>query len=104
VLDENRFLAMRDGMRAEFLDPDHDRRRPVRDMLDELLSACVAHAVELGCEGELAGVELLAAEPGDHRQRMLAGVTQGDPAGSGLGMLVSALAGEFTAGHPAATV
>ena len=31
VLEENRFLATRDGMRAEFIDPQHDRRRPVRD-------------------------------------------------------------------------
>ena len=28
VLDENRFLATRDGMRAAFIDPEHDDRRP----------------------------------------------------------------------------
>jgi glutamate---cysteine ligase / carboxylate-amine ligase len=97
VLDENRFLATRDGMRAEFIDPEHERRRPAADMLDELLAACAPHAVELGCEAELAAVPALAAEPGDHRQRVLAGVAQGDPVGPGLGMLVSALANAFTA-------
>ncbi len=100
VLDENRFLATRDGMRAEFIDPEAETRRPARDILDELLSACAPHAVELGCESELAAVVALAAEPGDQRQRMLAGVAQGDPVGPALGMLVSALADDFTAGLP----
>jgi carboxylate-amine ligase len=102
VLEENRFLATRDGMRAELLDPEHDTRRPVRDILDELLSACRPHAVALGCEAELAAVPALAAEPGDHRQRVLAGVHQGDPVGPGLGLLVGALAAEFTASGPPA--
>jgi glutamate---cysteine ligase / carboxylate-amine ligase len=102
VLDENRFLAVRDGMRAEFIDPEHDTKRPVRDILDELLAACGPHAAALDCEAELAAVAALAAEPGDHRQRMVAGVGQGEPAGPGLGMLVSALAADFTAdGRPA---
>jgi carboxylate-amine ligase len=85
VLDENRFLAARDGMRASFLDPEHATCRPVRDVLDELLAACAPHAAAL------------AAEPGDHRQRVLAGVQQGDAIGPGLGLLVGALASEFTA-------
>jgi glutamate---cysteine ligase / carboxylate-amine ligase len=104
VLDENRFLATRDGMRAQFIDPESESRRPAGDILDELLAACAPHAAELGCEAELTAVAALAAEPGDHRQRMLAGVAQGDPVGPGLGMLVCALAGDFTAGlaQPAA--
>ena len=103
VLEENRFLATRDGMRAEFIDPQHDRRRPVRDILGELLAACGPHAAALDCKAELAAVAALAAEPGDHRQRLLAGVHPGDPAGPGLGMLVGALAAEFTAdARPAA--
>ena len=83
VLDENRFLATRDGMRAEFIDPQHDRRRPARDILGELLAACGPHAAALDCKAELAAVAALAAEPGDHRQRLLAGVHQGEPAGPG---------------------
>jgi carboxylate-amine ligase len=103
VLDENRFLAARDGMRAEFIDPEHDTRRPVRDILGDLIAACAPHAAELGCEAELAAVEALAAEPGDHRQRILAGASQGDQVGPGLGMLVSALAADFSGGvRPAA--
>jgi carboxylate-amine ligase len=97
VLDENRFLASRDGMRAEFLDPERNGRRPAREILDELLAACAPHAAELGCEAELAAVPALAAEPGDHRQRLLAGVAQGEPIGPGLGLLVCALANDFTA-------
>ena len=97
VLEENRFLATRDGMRALFIDPEHDSRRPAREILDELLAACGPHAAELGCEAELAGVAALAAAPGDHRQRLLAGVPQGDPVGPGLGQLVCALAADFTA-------
>ena len=85
VLEENRFLATRDGMRAEFIDPEHDTRRPAREILGELLAACAPHAAALGCKAELAGVAALAAEPGDQRQRLLAGVPQGESVGSGLG-------------------
>ncbi|HZB75056.1 MAG TPA: YbdK family carboxylate-amine ligase [Solirubrobacteraceae bacterium] len=102
VLDENRFLATRDGTRADFIDPERDGRRPVRDILDELLAACAPHAAALGCEAELATIPALAAEPGDHRQRLIAGVRQGDAVGPALGRLVSALAAGFTANTPAA--
>jgi len=104
VLDENRFLATRDGMRAQFIDPDAVARRPAVEILDELLAACAPHAAELGCQAELAGVTALAAEPGAHRQRIIAGVAQGDPVGPALGALVSTLSAEFTAGivQPAA--
>ena len=54
VLEENRFLATRDGTRAEFIDPERNGRRPVRDILDEVLAACAPHAAALGCEAELA--------------------------------------------------
>jgi glutamate---cysteine ligase / carboxylate-amine ligase len=97
VLEENRFIAVRDGMRARFLDPEHDTKRPVRDILDELLAACRPHAAALRCEAELAAVATLAREPGHHRQRILAGTTQGDPVGPGLGMLVRSLAADFSA-------
>jgi carboxylate-amine ligase len=102
VLDENRFLASRDGMRAEFIDPGAGGRRPVRAMLEELLAACAPHAAALGCEQELAAVPGLADEPGYGRQRMLAGVPQGEAVGSGLGMLVCALAADFSLGRPEA--
>ncbi len=78
VLDENRFLATRDGMQAEFLDPERAGRRPAAEILEELLAALGPHAAALGSESELAAVPALAAEPGYHRQRLLAGVAQGD--------------------------
>ena len=89
VLDENRFLAARDGMEARLVEPAAWRRRPVRDRLAELLDACAPHARELGCAGALAEVEELAAAPGAARQRELAG------AADDLEGLVEALAGEF---------
>ena len=98
MLDENRFLATRDGMRAEFLDPEREGRRPALEILEELLAALAPHAAALGAEHELAGVPALAAEPGYHRQRLLAGVAQGDAVGPGLGGLVSSLATDFSAG------
>ena len=100
VLDENRFLATRDGMSAHFVDPEGERRRPAREVLDDLLAACAPHAVELGCEAELAAAAALADDPGHQRQRMLAGVRQGVPVGAALGTLVSALAADFTARPP----
>jgi glutamate---cysteine ligase / carboxylate-amine ligase len=98
VLDENRFLATRDGMLADFIYPEGDRRRPAREILDDLLAACAPHAAELGCETELAAIAALADDPGYERQRMLAGVRQGEPVGPAIGMLVCALAADFTAG------
>jgi carboxylate-amine ligase len=97
VLEENRFLAARDGMRARLIDPARNERRPARGLLEELVAACAPYAVELGCADELAGAAALADEPGDHRQRMLAGVAQGEPFGPGLGLLVRALAADFSA-------
>jgi glutamate---cysteine ligase / carboxylate-amine ligase len=96
LLDENRFLACRDGMDAELLDPERDSRRPVRDIVYEVLEACEPHARELGCEVELAGVVRLAEDPGYAHQRNLAGVRQGEHAGDELGRLVAALAAEFS--------
>jgi len=96
VLDENRFLATRDGMRADFIDPERDGRRPARELLDDLLTACAPHAAELGCEAELAAAAALADDPGDQRQRTLARDHQSNPAGPALAMLVRALAADFT--------
>jgi carboxylate-amine ligase len=102
VLEENRFLATRDGTRAQFIDPERNGRRSLLDILDEVLVACAPHAAALGCEAELALIPGLADEPGDHRQRLVAGVAQGDAVGPALGRLVGVLAGEFTAPTPAA--
>ncbi len=64
VLDENRFLAARDGMEAEFIDVAAERRIPARQLLEPLLQALAPHAYELGCHAELQGVRQLARHPG----------------------------------------
>ena len=69
VLDENRFLAARDGAAAELIDPVAGRRRPLAEWVEELLAACAPHAAALECEAELAGVRDLLAVPGAARQR-----------------------------------
>ena len=70
ILAENRFLAARDGMEAELLEPDTGRRRPARAMLAELLDAARPHAEALGGAGPLALLE--HDEPGYTRQRAVA--------------------------------
>jgi len=71
VLEENRFLAARDGMEAELIDPCAGRLRPARAQLDELLAAAAPHADALGCRAELEDAARLADEPGAARQRAL---------------------------------
>jgi carboxylate-amine ligase len=72
ALDENRFIAARDGMDARLIDPAGECRTPVRDQLEELLSACAPHARALGCESELEPVRAMASETGAKRQLRLA--------------------------------
>jgi carboxylate-amine ligase len=73
VLEENRFLALRDGVSAELLDPRPRTRIAVSELAARVLDACAPHAAELGCETELADVERILLEPGDALQRDLAG-------------------------------
>jgi carboxylate-amine ligase len=72
VLDENRFLAARDGMSAELIDAELETRVPAREVALRLLEACAPHARELGCERELDGVVALAEQTGAERQLELA--------------------------------
>jgi glutamate---cysteine ligase / carboxylate-amine ligase len=72
ALDENRFLAARDGVAAKLIDVDAERRIPVADQLEALLAACAPHARALGCAAELEHVQTLAAEPGARRQVAIA--------------------------------
>ena len=92
VLEENRFIAARDGMAAELIDPSLERRRPAREWLEELLVACAPHAVDLGCVEELESVRELAAATGAVRQRSRAGRGT-EPQ---LGRLMRALHADFT--------
>jgi glutamate---cysteine ligase / carboxylate-amine ligase len=72
ILQENRFLAARDGMGASLLDPIAERKVPVRQMLEDLLDAARDHAQQLGCESALEDLTVLADCNGAMRQRELA--------------------------------
>jgi carboxylate-amine ligase len=69
VLDENRFLAARDGMQAELVDPRTSSRIPVRELVDEMVEAASTHARRLGSADELDLVTRLADDPPAERQR-----------------------------------
>jgi carboxylate-amine ligase len=92
LLDENRFRAFRDGVRAELLDPTGRRTLPVSDLAELAVAACRPHARDLGCEAGLDLVERLVAEPSDQLQRELAGPDLDLPA------VVAGLSQRFTAG------
>jgi carboxylate-amine ligase len=68
LLAENRFLAARDGIEADLLDPVAELRRPARALLRGVLDAARPHADALGCRAELEGVARLALEPPFLRQ------------------------------------
>jgi glutamate---cysteine ligase / carboxylate-amine ligase len=72
ALEENRFIASRDGMAAEFIDPLRSVRVPALEQLESILSSCRTHARDLECRDELEAVSALAQQPGATRQRALA--------------------------------
>ena len=90
VLAENRFLAARDGLHADLIDPCRRRRVPVRRLLNEVLIAATPYARQLGCADELELVEGLAQRAPADRQRFLA------RAPGGLATVVPALSDAFT--------
>jgi glutamate---cysteine ligase / carboxylate-amine ligase len=94
ALDENRFLAARDGIDAELLDPGRGRRVPAAGRLATLVDACWPHARALRCERELALLAHLAGDPGATRQRAIAS----EPAG--LPGLLHALQADFSPPRP----
>jgi glutamate---cysteine ligase / carboxylate-amine ligase len=68
VLDENRFIAARDGMEARLIDPNVERRVPARVVLADVLEACRPHAAALGCEARLATLQPAFERTGAERQ------------------------------------
>ena len=72
ALDENRFLACRDGVEAKLIQPDLDRRVSVTELTDELVEACLPHATALGCERELRDVNDLCRRNGCTNQLAIA--------------------------------
>jgi carboxylate-amine ligase len=72
VLDENRFIAARDGAEAYLIDPVREERVPVRRLLDELLEAVRPHAEELRCLDELEHLKRMERRPPAQRQLEIA--------------------------------
>ncbi|HXV52286.1 MAG TPA: YbdK family carboxylate-amine ligase [Solirubrobacterales bacterium] len=95
LLDENRFRAGRDGVRAELLDPVRCARLPVAAIAELAVEACRPHARDLGCEAHLDRVEDLVADPADRVQRRLAG------SGDDLEAVVEGLSELFSSSRPA---
>jgi len=89
LLAENRFLAARDGMHAQFLDPTLEAHVSAQDVLASTLDACAPHADTLGCRDALEGARSLSRHPGAERQRERARDA------AGLAGLVGALADAF---------
>jgi carboxylate-amine ligase len=87
ILDENRFLAARDGMAAELVDPRTSSRVPARVLVEELVDAAGIYARRLGCASELDLVEQLAVDPPAERQRAAA---RGSAGPSGIPRALSA--------------
>jgi carboxylate-amine ligase len=72
ILDENRFLAARDGMNAQLLDPMLEQRVPAQMQLEELVSAGLPHAEELGCADAFETLLDVARKGGADWQRQIA--------------------------------
>ena len=88
AIEENRFLAARDGMGASFLDPEHESLVSARRIAHELISACSPHARELDCHAELWDLRRLVELPNAAWQRHQA-------ASGGLLGLIAALADAY---------
>jgi glutamate---cysteine ligase / carboxylate-amine ligase len=91
VLSENRFLAARDGMDAELIEPELGRRVPARELLADLVAVCRPHARALGCEAELERALVLGYRTGAQRQLERLSALGSMP------RLVAALADDFLA-------
>jgi glutamate---cysteine ligase / carboxylate-amine ligase len=72
MLDENRWLAARDGLDGELVDLPERRTVPARELARRLVDRLREHAQELGSEAELEGVtDLIERGNGAHRQRVV---------------------------------
>jgi carboxylate-amine ligase len=68
LVQENRFLAARDGMRALLIDAATGERVPALAQLEQTVAACGPHASRLGCERELAALRARRGAGGATRQ------------------------------------
>jgi carboxylate-amine ligase len=68
LIEENRFVAARDGMQALLIDLPSGRRVSVSEQLERIVAACHHHARRLRCEREVAGLRELVRHSGAMRQ------------------------------------
>jgi glutamate---cysteine ligase / carboxylate-amine ligase len=68
LIEENRFLAARDGIAAQLIDERTGRRAPATERLERILDACRPHARRLGCERQLDAVRRVVRHNGAERQ------------------------------------
>lgn len=90
ALDENRFLAARDGTGVALLDLAVGGRVSLKERVETMLDACRPHAQDLGCEDDLDLVPILLSDASAPRQRRLAAEAGGLPG------LVEKLSTDFT--------
>lgn len=69
VLQENRFLAARDGLDALLLTSPAGERRSVGRLILEIMEAAWTHAQALGCDAYFGQVEEMLGRPGATQQR-----------------------------------
>jgi carboxylate-amine ligase len=72
VIEENRFLAARDGMSAQLVDPVTETRVPAAERFARLLDACADHSNALDSRAELEVAAVLSRRSGADHQRQLA--------------------------------
>ena len=97
IIDENRFLAARDGMEALLITPESGGRVPAIALLESVLEECEAHGELLRCAPELASAHTLAVQNGAARQVALG-------AGGDLRLVTAELAAAFSPEHAEASV
>ncbi|MFL5860007.1 MAG: YbdK family carboxylate-amine ligase [Solirubrobacteraceae bacterium] len=89
VLEENRFLAARDGVEARLIDGAGQRLEPLPVLVTRLIEECRPHAAELRCAAALENLSQLLSANGASHQRACA-------SRHGLSSVVPAIADEFT--------
>jgi carboxylate-amine ligase len=95
VIRENKWLASRYGLDADVIVDNRGTLRPIREVIEDLLSELAPVAVELDCARELADVRtILERGPGYIRQRDVVA------AGGSLVDVVDHLVAELEAGEP----
>jgi carboxylate-amine ligase len=97
IIQENRFLASRDGMEALLITPESGGRVPAVALLESVLDSCEPHSELLRCAPELASARTLAVQNGAARQVALG--ADGD-----LRRVTAELAAAFSPAHAAASV